>query len=51
MKRLVQALLSLVMTLTMGADEGVGVRFSGEPGRYVRSEVSLPLGARPPARD
>jgi glycogen debranching enzyme len=39
------------VTLTMGAAGSVGVRFSGEPGRYVRREVSLPLGGRPPARN
>jgi glycogen debranching enzyme len=39
------------VTLSMGAGSGVGVRFSGEPGRYVRHEVGLPLGERPPARD
>ncbi|HEX7313060.1 MAG TPA: GH116 family glycosyl hydrolase [Pyrinomonadaceae bacterium] len=41
------------VTLTMGAGAGaaVGVRFSGEPGRYLRREVSLPLGGRRPARN
>lgn len=39
------------VTLTMSGVGPVGLRFSGEPGRYVRREVSLPLGGRPPARN
>ena len=39
------------VTLSTGGVGPVGVRFSGEPGRYVRREVSLPLGGRPPARN
>jgi glycogen debranching enzyme len=39
------------VTVSMSGGGYVGVRFSGEPGRYVRAEVSLPLGSRPPARN
>jgi hypothetical protein len=39
------------VSLTLG-DHTLGVKFSGEPGRYVRREVSVPLGkpTPPPSR-
>ena len=37
------------VTLTLGVDRTLGVKFSGEPGRYVRREVSLRLGRRAPS--
>jgi glycogen debranching enzyme len=37
------------VALTLGSDRTLGVKFSGEPGRYVRREVSLPLSPRAPA--
>ncbi len=39
------------VTLTMNPAGTVSVRFAGEPGRYVRREVSLPLGGRTAARN
>jgi hypothetical protein len=37
------------VSLKLGSDRTLVVEFSGEPGRYVRREVSLALGPRPPA--
>lgn len=34
------------VALTISSDRTLGVKFSGEPGRYVRHEVSLPLSPR-----
>lgn len=39
------------VTLTINADRTLRVRFSGAPGRYMRREVSVPLGGRTAARD
>ncbi|MDT5272203.1 MAG: hypothetical protein QOH49_4389 [Acidobacteriota bacterium] len=36
------------VALTLGSDRTLGVKFSGEPGRYVRQEISLPLSPRTP---
>jgi glycogen debranching enzyme len=36
------------VALTLGPERTLDVKFSGEPGRYVRREVSLPLNPRTP---
>jgi glycogen debranching enzyme len=38
------------VSVSLGSGQTLVVKFTGEPGRYVRGEVSLPLARRAPAR-